>query len=129
MLRVGYLPSDYHPLLLLLGEADDMRRLAGLLRTFAAAPREFSLADSGFRVGARTTVLLTPAGPRPGLYPAASGSRALRWTLTVERAAHFAGLLEDLATQTSGSAVLDFGILGEVPVKASIGEYPDVFLR
>ncbi|MCC6778037.1 MAG: hypothetical protein IT537_15600 [Hyphomicrobiales bacterium] len=129
MLRVGYLPSDYHPLLLLLGEAEDMRRLAALLRAFAVAPQELSLGDSGFCVCAGTTVLLTATDTQPGLHPVAAGSRSLSWTLTVERAAHFADLLEQLATQTSGSAVLDVGILGEIPVKASIGEYPDAFLR
>jgi hypothetical protein len=129
MLRFGYLPSDYHPLLLLLGEAEDMRGLAALLRDLAARGTDIALAEHARCATAHTAVLLTTVGARPGLYPVAPGSRSLVWTLVAEQAEYFAELIDELATQTSGSAVLDCGILGEIPVKASIGEYPDDFLR
>jgi hypothetical protein len=129
MLRFGYFPSDYHPLLLVLGEAAAMRRFAGLLRDFAATRHDLMLAESARCANADTAVLLTTSGARPGLYPAAPGSKSLRWTLTPERAGSFADLVDALTSQTSGSAVLDCGVLGEIPVKASIGEYPDDFLR
>ena len=35
MLRIGFLPSDFNPMVLMLGEADDLRLLAGVLRRFA----------------------------------------------------------------------------------------------
>jgi hypothetical protein len=35
MLRVGFLPSDFNPMMLMLGEAEDLRLLAGVLRRFA----------------------------------------------------------------------------------------------
>ena len=35
MLRIGFLPSDFNPMLLMLGEAEDFRALAGVLRRFA----------------------------------------------------------------------------------------------
>ena len=34
MLRVGFLPSDFNPMMLMLGEAEDLRLLAGVLRRF-----------------------------------------------------------------------------------------------
>ncbi len=100
-----------------------------MLRDFAAVPRDSALADCARCATANTAVVLTTFGARPGLHPAAPGSRSLRWTLTPERAGSFAEAVEALTTQRSGSAVLDCGVLGEIPVKASIGEYPDDFLR
>ncbi len=35
MLRVGFLPSDFNPMVLVLGEAEDLRLFAGVLRRFA----------------------------------------------------------------------------------------------
>ena len=38
MLRYEYMPSDFHPLFLFLGEAADLAALAKLLRRFAENP-------------------------------------------------------------------------------------------
>lgn len=35
MLRIGFLPSDFNPMLLILGEQEDLRALGGVLRQFA----------------------------------------------------------------------------------------------
>ena len=32
MLRIGFLPSDFNPMLLMLGEQEDLRALGGVLR-------------------------------------------------------------------------------------------------
>ena len=40
MMRIGFLPSDFNPMVLMLGEAEDFWALAGVLRGFARAPSE-----------------------------------------------------------------------------------------
>ena len=35
MMRIGFLPSDFNPMILMLAEAEDCRALGGVLRQFA----------------------------------------------------------------------------------------------
>src|SRR4028119_1990311 len=44
MLRYGYLPSDFNPMLLFLGEPGDLRGLASMLERFAREPSATELA-------------------------------------------------------------------------------------
>ena len=48
MLRVGFLPSDFNPMVLMLGEAEDLRLLAGVLRRFARERTDVRLNELGF---------------------------------------------------------------------------------
>ena len=130
MLRVGFLPSDFNPMLLMLGEADDMRSLAGVLRRFARDPSEVSLQELGFCAGARTHVTLT-AQPGPlGIQPASSAGSFL-WRLDPAKANEFAEQIDRLAlpSRAAGSEMLECTTEEEIPVKVSRGEYTDDFLR
>ena len=130
MLRYGFLPSDYHPMLLLLGEADDLRAFAGLMQGFAAAGRDVRFETSGFMQAADgTRVLLTGAGAEPGLRATDLAARSFVWTLEPWQAEIFAEEVAGLATsgRKSGSAFLECA-RGEIPVKVSLGEYTDDFL-
>ena len=54
MLRIGFLPSDYNPMVLMLGEIEDMRLLAGVLRRFAREQTDLRLDEQGFCTAVRT---------------------------------------------------------------------------
>ena len=130
MLRYGFLPSDFHPLMLFLGEAEDLRRFAGLLRGYSREPREFSFETVPFMHAAeRTPVLLTTVGAEPGMRAVPTAARSFIWTLEPWRAELFAEMLVDLARPEcrSGSVMLETAP-GEVAVKVSFGEYTDDFL-
>ena len=52
MMRIGFLPSDFNPMVLMLGEAEDLRLLAAVLRRFAR--------EQIFRVGLQ--IIYYPVG-------------------------------------------------------------------
>jgi hypothetical protein len=131
MLRFGFLPSDFHPLLLLLGEADDMRRFARLLRRFAKDSREVRLETCDFcAAAAGTAIVLRTSGALPGMHQVQSTSNAFVWALEPWRAEMFAEMIEQLAEpcRKSGSVMLECGLVSETAVKVSLGEYTDDFL-
>ena len=64
MLRVGFLPSDFNPMVLMLGEAEDLRLLAGVLRRFAREQTDVRLDELGFCTAPRTALTVT-ASPAP----------------------------------------------------------------
>ena len=66
MLRLGFLPSDFNPMLLMLGEAEDLRALAGVLRRFAREGGTVALDELAFCAAWRTRVILTDAGTEAG---------------------------------------------------------------
>jgi hypothetical protein len=130
MLRIGFLPSDFNPMLLLLGGQEELRALGGVLRGFARDGGEVRLDELAFCVahGARVT-LSDSAGPL-GLQPMPDAPGAFVWRLDAERASAFAALIDDLATvsRLAGSEFLECAQEEEIPVKVSRGEYTDDFL-
>ena len=133
MLRLGFLPSDFNPMLLMLGEAEDFRALGGVLRRFAREGGTVALDELAFCAAWRTRVMLTDtgtvAGESLGLLPV-QGSGCFEWRLDAMWAAAFAELVEVLAApgRVAGSEMLECDIEGEIPVKVSRGEYTDDFL-
>jgi len=136
MLRLGFLPSDFNPMLLMLGDAEDFHALAGVLRRFAREGGSVALDKLAFCAAWRTHVTLTATGAEtlasgpPGLYPVA-GESHFAWRLDAAWAATFAELAENLAVpaRLAGSEMLECGTEEEIPVKISRGEYTDDFLR
>jgi hypothetical protein len=130
MLRLGYLPSDFNPMLLVLGEAEDLRGLAFVLRRFARDTAAVKLHELSFCHARQTQVTLAGGGGTSGLHAALDDAGAFVWHLDAARATEFAGLVEDLATsaRVAGSETLACGTADEVPVKVSRGEYTDDFL-
>ena len=72
MLRVGFLPSDFNPMVLMLGESEDLHCLAGVLRQFARNGGSVRLDELAFCAAARTRLTLVHAAGSPGLQPAES---------------------------------------------------------
>ena len=122
MLRVGFLPSDFNPMVLMLGEAEDLHRLAATLRQFARHPADATIERS-------SVVLTASAGPL-GIHTAVK-SGAFLWRLDQEHAQAFADQIDQLAqpSRVAGSEILACTTEEEIPVKVSRGEYTDDFLQ
>ncbi len=120
MLRIGFLPSDFNPMVLVLGESEDLHRLAATLRHFAHHPAELPLGASRIR-------LTASAGPL-GVHAAEPG--AFVWRLDAAHAQMFADRIDALAqpSQLAGSDMLECTTEEAIPVKVSRGEYTDDFL-
>jgi len=134
MLRMSHLPSDFHPLLLVLGDHTDIGRFAELLAAFARAGRPVKIGGDGGVFSTDTEVLLEPADGDPdrphGLWRDAARPGALRWTLSRDEAGAFALEIAELANSNApaGAVTLECGILNEIRVKVSVGEWEDEFL-
>jgi hypothetical protein len=129
VLRIGFLPSDFNPMVLMLGEADDLRLLAAVLRRFAHERTDVSLDRLGFCAGSRTAVTLTASPGAPGIQPVADDRFV--WRIDAQLAVEFADQVDQLAipSRAAGSEILECTTEEEIPVKISRGEYTEDFLR
>jgi hypothetical protein len=127
MLRYEYMPSDFHPLFLVLGDGPDLAALAKLLRRFAENPMPIAVAERIPGTTSRDALMLTPADDWFGMRDL--GGR-FAWKLTGWQAEQLAERVEILAHKDnkSGSEILEIGSEGEIPVKMSRGEFTDDFL-
>jgi hypothetical protein len=127
MLRYEYMPSDFHPLFLFLGEAADLAALARLLRRFADNPMPTAVAERIPGATARDTLVLAPADDAFGMRDLGGH---FAWQLTPWQAERIAERIEILSDRDvkSGSEILELGSEGEIPVKVSRGEFTDDFL-
>ena len=66
MLRFDYLPSDFNPMFLFLGERQDLTALARLLRSFAGSPRELDVGEQITGAKSRATLQLVPVEGEAG---------------------------------------------------------------
>ncbi len=128
MLRVGFLPSDFNPMMLMLGDAEDFRLLAGVLRRFAHERTDVRLNELGFCIAAHTALRVTASPGAPGIQPIADNSFV--WRLDAAQAGAFADRIDQLAipSRAAGSEILACTTEEEIPVKVSRGEYTDDFL-
>ena len=128
-MRIGFLPSDFNPMILMLGEAEDCRALGGVLRSFSRDGADVSFARLRFCQVVEAEVLLTAAPGPAGVERL--GERAFVWRVPSALAAGFAERLDDLAApgRVAGSETLDCGTQDGITVKVSRGEYTDDFLR
>jgi hypothetical protein len=135
VLRIGFLPSDFNPMVLMLGEAEDLRLLAGVLRRFGHEQADVRLDELGFCTAVRTAITLT-ASPGPvGIQTVPDAVGRLVWRLDAARASAFADQIDQLAvsSRAAGSEILECTTPGdiqgeEIPVKVSRGEYTEDFL-
>jgi hypothetical protein len=127
MMRIGFLPSDFNPMLLMLGEAEDFRALGEVLHGFARQPVDRRLDTLGFCAATRTRVMLIASDGCVGIFAESDG---VAWRIDPQRAAAFAERADALAEsgRVAGSEMLECGTEEEIPVKLSRGEYTDDFL-
>lgn len=122
MLRIGFLPSDFNPMVLVLGESEDLHRLAATLRRFAREPADAPLDAS--------RVCLTASDGPLGIHAANDGAGGFLWRLDRAHANAFADQIDSLAqpARVAGSEILECATEEEIPVKVSRGEYTEDFL-
>lgn len=127
MLRFEYMPSDFNPLFLFIGEGADLAALAKLLRRFADHPQEIAVAERIPGATSRAPLVLAPADHEFGMRDLGG---SFRWKLNGWQAARIAERIELLTPQEakSGSDLIEVGSDGEIPVKVSRGEFTDDFL-
>jgi hypothetical protein len=130
MLRFDYLPSDFNPMFLFLGERQDLQTLANLLRSFAEDPRQLDVREQLTTATSRSTLRLLPAEGEGGDCGMKEGCDGFRWGLNAWQAEKIAERIEALtpADRKSGSDIIELGVEGEIPVKVSLGEFTDDFL-
>lgn len=127
------MPSDFHPILLVLGDADDLIALHDMLTHFSEQGATVSLNEAGVHAH-ETTVMLSDIerelGATPGLWPTGAATGQLHWRLSKARALEFARDVSELATSgaAAGSVTLECGVSGEIKVNVSMGEWEDDFL-
>ena len=128
-MRVGFLPSDFNPMILMLGEAEDCRALGGVLRRFARDHADTKFSELAFCQVAGPDILLTAASGPAGVQLCAD--HAFIWRIPAELAEAFAERLDDLAdpARAAGSEQLDCVTEDGIAVKVSRGEYTDDFLQ
>jgi hypothetical protein len=128
MMRVGFLPSDFNPMILMLAEAEDCRALGGVMRQFARDGADVAFRDLKFCQVVGTDVLLTAASGAPGVQQC--DGHPFIWRVPMDLAASFAERLDDLAEpgRVAGSEDLNCGTEDGIAVKVSRGEYTDDFL-
>lgn len=124
------MPSDFHPILLVLGNKGDLITFADLLAAFSQTGETVVLNKQGISSGDTTVQLLQQEGHKPGLWQREAGSADLVWYLPLDVAAHFADEVAKLAHGKSlaGSAHLECEVLNEIRVHVSLGEFEDEFL-
>jgi hypothetical protein len=127
MLRYEYMPSDFHPLFLFLGEGSDLAALSRLLHRFAENPEPMAVAERIPGAASRDELVLMPADDEFGMREL--GGR-FAWRLTAWQAQRVAERIELLTPEDnkSGSEILEIGSEGEIPVKVSRGEFTEDFL-
>ena len=127
MLRFEYMPSDFHPLFLFIGEGADLAALAKLLRRFADNPQEISVVGRIPGATSGAELILAPADDEFGMRDVGG---KFTWKLNNWQAARIAERIEGLTPKDnkSGSEILEVGSEGEIPVKVSRGEFTDDFL-
>lgn len=137
MLRMSYMPSDFHPILLVLGTPDQLLLLAEAFDTFSRTGGEVDLQDAGI-FSSDTRVMIqeidlepeTSGGEKPGLWQSDSDKSRLVWRLPRRYAWIFANEVANLAnsSEPAGSVTLECDVLGEIRAKISIGEWEEDYL-
>jgi hypothetical protein len=127
MLRFEYMPSDFQPIFLFIGEGPDLAALAKLLRRFAESPQEIAVGET--IPGAKSIAPLALA-PSDGEFGMRDLGGTFSWKLNDWQATRIAERIDLLtaADNKSGSEIFEVGSDGEIPVKVSRGEFTDDFL-
>lgn len=133
MLRMGFMPSDFHPVLLVLGQPQHLMKLADALEQFSEQGGSLVLNDEGL-FSTDTHVVIEECalddGTKVGLWQRAPGSTELVWRLPKQYAWIFSNEVANLAqgSEVAGSVTLECEVLGEIRVKVSIGEWEEEYL-
>lgn len=132
MLRCHDLPSDFHPLLLIVGERTDIPSLAAVCSRFAenGIPVALSTLSCVAHSTGPITISRCVGYERPGVFRAVETGAGLIWRMDKPTAQRYADELKALldADLLSGSCFLELGYIDEIRVKVTFGEFDDSWL-
>ncbi|WP_349975846.1 hypothetical protein [Pseudomonas sp. WHRI 8519] len=132
MLRFHYMPSDFHPLLLIVGERSDVLQLQEFFDAFSVNPRDVDIKKLAFVTSATHDVTIKLVGDHKtrGLIFHRAPELYLEWEIDQETAGKFAEeIAESLESgDKSGSSFLEIGYVGEIRAKVMFGEFDDSYL-
>lgn len=122
MLRCAYLPDGaLGPVVLLWGQASDLRELSALFLSLSTSPREERIGDDGSPGKVTVRFDHRPRGMR-------AVGNDLAWEMAPADATRFSELLIALtASPRPAHRYLDCASGEGLTVQASLGEYPDDF--
>lgn len=133
MLRMSFMPSDFHPILLVLGDRIELMAIADILREFARDGRTRNLSEIEI-FSSDTVVELVEhtelEKEKPGLIRKNDQPGCFEWKLPRSYAADFADDISILVEkgEVAGSVTLECEVLDEIVVKISFGEWEDGYL-
>ncbi|MFP3398046.1 hypothetical protein SB749_17100 [Brevibacterium sp. SIMBA_078] len=132
MFRFEFMSSDFNPLFLFLGDAEELKQFAAVFRDFEQNPRVISLRETFPNAEGRASLWLVHAegDDHPYGLRAAEGNDTFTWCLNVWQAGQVAKRIDALTPEEmkSGNDILEFGLEGEIPIKVSRGEFTENFL-
>lgn len=133
MLRMSFMPSDFHPIVLILGSRVELMAVADILKTFAKDGVSKSLREENI-FSTDTEVFLVEHkdqdGRKPGAWLVDKDTYKVEWRLTKDDALHFSKEVEEFSNseELANSLTLECEVLDEVRVKVSFGEWEDHYL-
>lgn len=133
MLRMGFMPSDFHPLVLILGERMELIAISDALELLSNTGRSLNLNEIGI-FSTDTEVVISEFtdidNECPGLIRISESPNKFTWFLTREKALDFALDIKNLVEKdnSAGSVTLECELLDEIVVKISFGEWEDSYL-
>ena len=130
MIRYGYLPSDFHPQFLILGDRQEIIGLMEEILDFSENGKCRTIenaAQMATRNGAVLTLLSSDLSE--GLVKTNAGNE-FEWRLDRDHACIFVSMIEEMIKTNlpSGSVFLELNHDTGIPVKVSFGEYTETFL-
>lgn len=132
MLRCHDLPSDFHPLLLIVGERTDIPTLVTVCSRFAENGISVTLSELSCVAYSTGPITISQCAEheRPGVVRATEAGAGLIWRMDKPTAQRYADELEALlgADLLSGSCFLELGYIDEIRVKVTFGEFDDSWL-
>lgn len=133
MLRMSFMPSDFHPILLILGAKPELIKFSNILEDFSKKGTNVSLTDSGvFSTDTSVELLEIKAGSNdaPGVWRSPDDDNKLIWKLPKNFAWIFGNEVANLAMsgECAGSVTLECEVLNEIRIKVSVGEWEDHYL-
>lgn len=130
MLRFSYIPSDFHPMMLVLGEAEDFRQLAALLRIVARGGEAISLEAASFSARSDTSVLVAAEGGPPGLVALDATAKRFRWTLdavAAEAAADLVAVSQNQPAKLAARSSISIPWEAAFRSRSRVGNSPTIF--
>lgn len=131
MLRIHYMPSDFHPLLLIVGERSDVLQLQRLFEDLSFKTTKTDMHELEFvAANSYPVVLIFSDAQKVNGLALQGGNKGMWWEINPRTALTFANEIGEAlrAGNNSGSCFLEIGYIGEIRAKVVFEEFDDSYL-